>query len=61
MGLGSNLPHSPAASDGLSGRCVRQGPHLHPSHRGWLAQLLAPSPQGKVLLQDEVTALFPVR
>lgn len=28
---------------------------------GWLAQLLAPSPQGKVLLQDEVTALFPVR
>jgi hypothetical protein len=28
---------------------------------GWLAQLLAPSPQGKVLLPHEVTALFPVR
>ena len=28
---------------------------------GWLAKLLAPSPQGKVLLLDEVTALFPVR
>lgn len=28
---------------------------------GWLAQLFAPSPQGKVLLPDEVTALFPLR
>lgn len=28
---------------------------------GWLAKTLAPSPKGEVLLQDEVTALFPVR
>ncbi|NHB84970.1 hypothetical protein G7085_11075 [Tessaracoccus sp. HDW20] len=28
---------------------------------GWLAKVLAPSPQGKVLLEDEVASLFPVR
>ncbi|GAA4969527.1 DEAD/DEAH box helicase [Kineococcus glutinatus] len=28
---------------------------------GWLAQLLAPSPQGRILSPDEVAALFPAR